>query len=86
MKLVLLAGVSEERGLAGALFHEAAHPALAVLGGEQAREPVALDGEAGLDVRLQTRVDRLLRRAQCDGGALGEPRGPGVRLDRKSVV
>src|SRR5690606_31448285 len=44
---------SQELRLARTLLHEAAHATLAVLGGEQAREPVPFDGEAGVDVRLQ---------------------------------
>src|SRR5690606_7793264 len=62
------------------LLHEAAHAALAVLGGEQAREPVPFDGEAGVDVRLQAGVDGLLGRAQRQRRTLRQLRGPGVRL------
>src|SRR6478609_8579589 len=59
-----LALSADEARLAGTVLDEAAHADLLVLGAEQRREMEPLDLEAGVEIEVETGVDRLLGGAQ----------------------
>src|SRR6476660_3490918 len=65
------ASAAGEGGFAGAVFQEAAHAGLLVLGAEQRGELQPLDLQAGGQVDAEPGVDGLLGGAQREGGAAG---------------
>src|SRR4029077_8659445 len=65
------ASAAGEGGFAGAVFQEAAHAGLLVLGTEQRGELHSLDLQAGGQVDAEAGVDGLLGGAQRERGAAG---------------
>src|SRR4051812_42776351 len=63
---------TDELRLAGTVLDERLHADGAVVGGEQRGKLLRLDRESGVEVDRQSLVDRLLRRAQGIGRAVGE--------------